>query len=166
MLERVESGLGRVDAELRNQLMPALTVLRERVEPGHWQEFLRANRLNPATVRKWRARQRATTTSLLNLFGESRKICLNKKPRLGETPEEALLKAKRGFEELLRGDLKYASEIAKQFLSFKGMTIRNNYSCAADHPLFIECVFTRQRAVRADPGQFFGTSSSLLNNFL
>ena len=87
------------------------------VKPGHWQEFLRAHRLNPATVRKWRARQRATTTSLLYLFGESRKIYFKKKPRLGETPDEALLKAaKRGFEELLKGNVKYARELAKEFL--------------------------------------------------
>jgi hypothetical protein len=117
MLERVEGGLGRVDAELRDQLLPALMVLRERVKPGHWQDFLRAHRLNPATVRKWRARQKASTQSLLHLFGESRKICLQRKPRLEETPAEALLKAaKRGFEELLKGDMTYASEIAKQFL--------------------------------------------------
>jgi hypothetical protein len=117
MLERVEGGLGRVDAELRNQLLPALMVLRERVKPGHWEEFLRAHRFHPATVRKWRARQKASTESLLHLFGESRKIDLNEKLRLGETPAEALLKAaKRGFEELLIGDLKYGSEIAKEFL--------------------------------------------------
>ncbi len=37
---------------------------------------------------------------------------------LGETPDEALLKAaKRGFEELLKGNVKYASELAKEFLA-------------------------------------------------
>ena len=123
MLERIEGGLGRVDAEVRDQLLPALMVMREKVKPGHWQEFLRAHRLNPATVRQWRARQKATTASLLHLFGESRMICLKKKAaRLGETPDEALLKAaKRGFEELLKGNVKYASELAKDFLEAYAM---------------------------------------------
>jgi hypothetical protein len=41
---------------------------------------------------------------------------------LGETPDEALLKAaKRGFEELLKGNVKYASELAKEFLEAYAM---------------------------------------------
>jgi hypothetical protein len=47
MLRRTTNGLGRVDAELRDRLLPALLVLREKVRPGHWQEFLRAHGLNP-----------------------------------------------------------------------------------------------------------------------
>jgi hypothetical protein len=88
MLERIESGLGRVDADLRDQLLPALLIMRERVKPGDWQSFLRAHSLNPATVRKWRARQKATTTSLLHLFGEPREVRqLQRRP---EPPENGM----------------------------------------------------------------------------
>jgi hypothetical protein len=117
MLERIEGGLGRVDAELRDQMLPALMVMRERVKPGHWEQFLRAHRLNPATVRKWRARQKATTTSLLSLFGEEPKVRLKEKPEPDETVQKALLKAaKRAFEELLKGNVDYAKKLAKEFL--------------------------------------------------
>jgi hypothetical protein len=116
MLRRTRGGLGRVDAELRDRLLPALMVLREKVQPGEWQRFLRAHKLNPDTVRQWRARQKATTTSLLRLFGEPPPIRSTKMPR-SETATEALLKAAaRTCEELLRGNVKYASKLAAEFL--------------------------------------------------
>lgn len=116
MLRRTRGGLGRVDAELRDRLLPALLVLREKVKPGQWQEFLRTHRLNPATVRQWRRRQKATTTSLLRLFGEPPPI-RSPKASTPESATEALLKAAaRMCEELLKGEVNYARKMAARFL--------------------------------------------------
>jgi hypothetical protein len=116
MLERTTSGLGRVDSELRDRLLPALVVLRERVKPGQWQEFLRTHGLNPATVRQWRRRQKATTVSLLRLFGEPPPV-QSSKAVMSENSTDALLKAAaRTCEELLKGNVRYARKMAERFL--------------------------------------------------
>lgn len=117
MLRRTTNGLGRVDAELRDRLLPALLVLREKVRPGHWQEFLRAHGLNPDTVRQWRRRQKAATASLLRLFGEPLPIPSPKRQTAAESATEALLKAAaRICEELLKGNVNYARKLAMEFL--------------------------------------------------
>ena len=122
MLERIEGKLGRVDADLRDQLLPALLVMRERVKPGHWQRFLYSHNLNPATIRKWRERQKASTTSLLHLLGEPQKARTPQRmPGFQETETEALFQAaKRGFEELLKGNVKFAEKLGKEFLEAFG----------------------------------------------
>jgi hypothetical protein len=88
MVGQTTVGRGRVDADLRDRLLPALMVLREKAKHGEWQRFLRVHKLNPATVRQWRARQKATTTSLLRLFGEPPPI-RNQKTLIPETDTEA-----------------------------------------------------------------------------
>ena len=71
LVSSIVGGLNRVDQRLlRQQLLPALTVLRQRLRRGEWQNFLESIRLNPATVRSWRARERVTTRDVLSLLGE------------------------------------------------------------------------------------------------
>jgi len=116
MLRGVEGSIGRITSEGRAQLLPALTILHQRLEHGQWQDFLTAHRLNPSTVRSWRARERAATRSLLHLLGEE--VEPRKKKR--EMPESAarqLAKAgKRFAQAVLAGDLKYARRLARSYL--------------------------------------------------
>ena|SRR5579872_6474994 len=117
MLGNIQGGIARINAEMRHQLLPALEVLRERLPHGQWEQFLVVHKLNPNTVRFWRAQERLTTTALVELLGEEPKK-RNKKKR--EEPDEsaAVELAKAGnrlAKAVLKNNKKYAAKLAVEY---------------------------------------------------
>jgi len=84
MIKSVEGGLGRVNKIMRGKLIAALEILRQRVHHGEWEKFLKDHRLNPSTVRNWRARGRSEAMRLRQILGES---SFPRVPRRKEPPE-------------------------------------------------------------------------------
>ncbi len=117
LLAGVEGGLHRVDAEMRRQLLPALAILKQKLPHGQWEQFLRDNKLNPTTVRMWRARERATTSILVQLLSDAPKPRQNVRKEAPESGKDLLAKAaKRMAKELLRGNVSYAKKLAAEYL--------------------------------------------------
>ncbi len=69
-LQQVEASVTRTTAAMRKQLLPALLVLRERIPHGEWEGFLESVNLNPATVRKWRQRERQSAEFIAAIVGK------------------------------------------------------------------------------------------------
>ncbi|HET9409796.1 MAG TPA: hypothetical protein VFO39_21345 [Candidatus Sulfotelmatobacter sp.] len=115
----VEGGLGRVNMVMRGELLAALGILRGRVPHGEWEKFLKAHRLNPSTVRNWRARGRGDAIQLREMLGQSPPPPpqRTKKQAVSESAAIQLAKAgKRLAETVLNGDRRYAAQLAKNFL--------------------------------------------------
>jgi hypothetical protein len=118
MIKNVEGGLGRVNKIMRSKLITALEVLRQRVPHGDWERFLKDRRLNPSTVRNWRARGRHEATRLREILGDSSLSSPRKKKReLSESAAVQLAKAgKRLAETVLQGNKSYAVKLAEDYL--------------------------------------------------
>ena len=117
MIKSVEGGLGRVNRTMQGKLITALEVLKESVPRGQWQRFLKDHRLNPSTVRNWRARGRGELITLQQILGGSFPL---RQPRKEEPISESaawhLAKAgERLAQTVLRGDWPYARKLAKDY---------------------------------------------------
>jgi hypothetical protein len=108
MLQGVEGGLGRVNKIMRGELIAALEILLQRVPHGEWQNFLKAHRLNPSTVRNWRARGRGQAIRLRHIVGE---FFPPREPRRKEPTSESVAM-----------QLAKAENVSRKLL-FKGMAV-------------------------------------------
>jgi hypothetical protein len=118
MLTTIEGGLGRVNAVMRERLIVALEVYKNRIPHGQWEQFLRANKLHPATVRSWRARGRHDAQRLREILGDEVVVRppRRKKPE-DESASVQLAKAgQRLAMAVLRKDWKYAIRLARDLL--------------------------------------------------
>jgi hypothetical protein len=125
LVSGVVAGLNRLDHQLlRQQLLPALTLLRRRLQRGEWQNFLQTIRLNPATVRSWRARELATTRSVLSLLGEP--LTTRRRKAREEVPESVWRELAEAGKRLAKSvaaeaDVRYTRRLARELLAaFKG----------------------------------------------
>jgi len=103
----------------RGRLLPALLALRAKVKRGEWQQqVLRSIGLRPATVRKWRQRERAATAEIAALVGGAvQRRHPGKREAIPESEAQALVAAgARLAKAVLRGKSKYARELAAAYL--------------------------------------------------
>src|SRR5256885_15129510 len=119
MLLNIDGGLGRVHALLRDKLIIALEILRMHVPHGLWEIFLQQHKLNPHTVRQWRARGRHEAQRLREILGDGSVMHFSKK-RAEPEPDGAYLELAKAGRRLaiavLKHDLKYVRNLAHDYV--------------------------------------------------
>jgi hypothetical protein len=115
----------RLTQELREHLLPALLVLRERyMQPGRrkpipgrptYYQVLASLNLKPDTVRKW-FKQTVSADEVLQLLGERSKRTRPSHPEVEESAAELLLAAAdKMAAKLLDGDIEAATRLAREY---------------------------------------------------
>lgn len=137
LIKTVEGGLGRVNKIMRGKLIDAVEILRERVPHGEWQEFLKAHRMNPSTVRNWRARGRGDAIRLREYWVNHRLCAGGRRERKcrKSSAMRLAMAGKRLAETVVKGDHRYAAKLAQDFLdAFDEAAARPRESVACDGP--------------------------------
>ncbi len=138
MLSDVDLSALRLTRELRQRLLPALIVLKDRIPHGEWQDYLQSIGLKPGTFRMMRKREREAANDITALLtdGGLRKAP-KRKPQISESAETQLLRfAKKSFERILSDKCacKHSKADAREFLDAYHMA-----ELGEDNP-FIESV--------------------------
>ena len=115
----VDNNVAHTTRKIREKLLPALLVLRERTPHGEWQKLLASMGLRASTVRQWRRRERAAADSIAELLGESPQ---RRRPTKWQAPDESTSQslvraARRLAKAVVEGRMEYARRLAVEFLS-------------------------------------------------
>jgi hypothetical protein len=124
-VSKLQSASLRTTQELRQHLLPALLVLRERyMQPGRrkpmpgrptYYQVLASLNLKPDTVRKW-FKPTASADAVLQLLGERRKLTRSSHPPVEESAAQLLLTAAdKMAAELLDGNIEVATRLAREY---------------------------------------------------
>ncbi len=109
----------RTTAAMRGKLLPALVVLRQRLNKrGRWQKFLRSVGITPAQWRQWNSRERFAAREVAHFLGEPAQRRLPAKcPAITQSEAEILARAGARLAKAVVGrDRKYALKLARAYL--------------------------------------------------
>lgn len=119
LVHDIDNHVTHTTKKLREKLLPALLVLREKVPHGEWENVLRSMGLSPATVRQWRRRERAAADAVAQLLGEppTRRGRQKWTPPDESTAQSLVRAARRLAQAVVEGRIHYARRLAVEFLS-------------------------------------------------